>query len=368
MPDNDNGTLGRIITKAGDQASDESLRVLRKKWEGVKESARTWRNATGIGVSDEEAHAARESIKTGTIEAVQGLGTLVGPPPEMVEGAYLSGNPEAIRAVEIAQAQQKQAVDAVGHSIHQAVADSYARNGTVGVIAMVATTGVVEVAGQKGVGAAARVTADAAEAAAGAAKLERIAQRVIRDEGVFIKTKKMAKFAVGCFRAGKKTRGKLAEYERQLEGQEKGLNGMTVEQYLKGRNTYEKSGRKGTGKAQKNARKLYADELRESTIAKLNNQGIYGDEAERQARKIVKDEMGGLAALHNPDLGAGGEDVITALGDKGVNSSLGGQWPQRVNASDKLSRVKALDEAANAIPPGERATTMMHVSLTRCLK
>lgn len=42
----------------------------------------------------------------------------------------------------------------------------------------------------------------------------------------------------------------------------------------------------------------------------------------------AKDVMSVLAALHNSDMGVGGEDVVRGFGDKGVNSSIGSQWRQ----------------------------------------
>jgi hypothetical protein len=47
--------------------------------------------------------------------------------------------------------------------------------------------------------------------------------------------------------------------------------------------------------------------------------------------------MEGLAALHGPDLIAGGKDVISRLGDFGINSSLGSQWKTRVGELDEIA-------------------------------
>ena len=64
-----------------------------------------------------------------------------------------------------------------------------------------------------------------------------------------------------------------------------------------------------------------------------------------------------LAALHNPDMVAGGTNVIADMGDRQVNSSIGSQWKERVSDVDK---------AAAAVPPSERATTRMNVKMERC--
>ncbi len=42
-------------------------------------------------------------------------------------------------------------------------------------------------------------------------------------------------------------------------------------------------------------------------------------------------EMKTLAALHNPDMIAGGFDKITGCGDSGVNSAIGSSWGGKKN-------------------------------------
>ncbi|KWC84734.1 hypothetical protein WL57_18675 [Burkholderia cepacia] len=64
-----------------------------------------------------------------------------------------------------------------------------------------------------------------------------------------------------------------------------------------------------------------------------------------------------LAALHNPDMIAGGKDVVTMMGDRGVNSSIGSQ---------RKDRVAELDEAAKNVPEAERGGTKMNAKLKRC--
>ncbi|WP_259642423.1 polymorphic toxin type 15 domain-containing protein, partial [Pseudomonas savastanoi] len=64
-----------------------------------------------------------------------------------------------------------------------------------------------------------------------------------------------------------------------------------------------------------------------------------------------------LAALHNPDIIAGGKDVINDLGDRRINSSIGPQWP---------SRIGELDRAANLVPNELRNATKINAKLERC--
>lgn len=89
----------------------------------------------------------------------------------------------------------------------------------------------------------------------------------------------------------------------------------------------------------------------------LNAAGIDGEAALMRAKVMSKETMNTLAALHNPDMIAGGVDVIADFGDRGVNASIGGQWKDRI---------KDLDKAASQVPESERASTRMNVKLVRC--
>ena len=174
--------------------------------------------------------------------------------------------------------------------------------------------------------------------------------------------KPMQQKKVKCFKKNEK--GNPAEYDRQLKDQEKGLNDMTVKEYLEGRDRYEKIGRKGTGKAQDLARKKYEKELVDKYKDELLEQDFEGN-VKQEAQRLATEKMKTLAALHNPDMIAGGKDVITSMGDKGVNSSIGSQWKNGVDELGK-SRVEALDAAAKSVPESARATTKMNVDLSRC--
>lgn len=91
-----------------------------------------------MGVSPEIASAARERIVQGATDTAKGVLTLVGPPAEMVQAAYMSGNPTAIDQVQAMQQAQTQA---------------YARNGLAGASAMVISSLGIELVGIKGTGA-----------------------------------------------------------------------------------------------------------------------------------------------------------------------------------------------------------------------
>jgi len=167
----------------------------------------------------------------------------------------------------------------------------------------------------------------------------------------------MERVDVDCFRAGDAiTRDKIPEFDRQLQGQQEGLNNLTVQEYLDGRAKFTDIGR-GNGAAQKQARKEYAKELEEKFEDQLLEKDLSLREAEALAKSMAKEQMSTLAALHNPDMIAGGKDQIDDFGDLGVNSSIGRQWRDRVSK---------LDDAANAVPESERPVTTMNAALRRC--
>lgn len=165
----------------------------------------------------------------------------------------------------------------------------------------------------------------------------------------------MKRHDVKCFKNG--TEAPDLEYDRQLADQEAGLNDLTVQEYLDGRERYQQVARQGTGKAQEAARAKYAAELERSYKAALAKKGVFGEAAAKQAAAMTAEKMGTLAALHNPDMIAGGKDMVTQLGDKRVNSSIGSQW---------RDRVAALDKAAAEVPAAQRGSTKMSAKLTRC--
>nr|WP_324250972.1 polymorphic toxin type 15 domain-containing protein [Bacillus sp. AF12] len=101
------------------------------------------------------------------------------------------------------------------------------------------------------------------------------------------------------------------EFARQLKNQEKGMNELTVNEYLKNRERYIAKGRAIEGNA---AQKMARQEALKDKIAELRKQGLSRADATKQA----SDWMDTQAALHNPDQIAGGRvDSIGGLGDSG---------------------------------------------------
>lgn len=170
---------------------------------------------------------------------------------------------------------------------------------------------------------------------------------------------RMPEKKVPCFKTNDLPAAKVPEFDRQLAGQQRGLNDMTVEDYLKGRKGFDSGEIVRDPAVAKQAR----DDLRakliedaEQQLARENPRWSV-DQIQTKAATMAKDKMSTLAALHNPDMKASGKDVIADFGDRNVNSRIGAQW---------RSRVEELDAAAERVPAGSRANTKMNAKLERC--
>ncbi|WP_325948611.1 DUF6861 domain-containing protein [Pseudomonas putida] len=165
------------------------------------------------------------------------------------------------------------------------------------------------------------------------------------------KSNTMPLHEVECFKADKMPASKIGEFERQLQGQENGLNRLTVDEYLKNiANPVKRS-----PAAAKKARKDLQDQLEERFLNDFLDLDVL--EAEEAAIKKAKETMANLAGLHNPDLSAGGKDIIGDFGDRQVNSSIGPQW------RPKIQNLKA---AAEKVPESLRDSTFLNVKLHKC--
>ena len=102
-------------------------------------------------------------------------------------------------------------------------------------------------------------------------------------------------------------------YDEQLKGQEAGLNALSVVDWESNRANYDANGR-GSSVPQDEIRALYRRDLAN----------------QKKTTEEIEDIMERLAALHEPDLVAGGFNVISKLGSRYINSSIGSQWKTRV--------------------------------------
>ncbi|MDO5052899.1 MAG: polymorphic toxin type 15 domain-containing protein, partial [Pseudoclavibacter sp.] len=138
-----------------------------------------------------------------------------------------------------------------------------------------------------------------------------------------------------AFHTGSQKSPALHRQAREFARQQDGLNAMTAEQYLQGRALYRNHGR-GNRNEQENARKDY-----ERKLTKANeDRGM----SEAEARRVARSSMEALAALHEPDGVAGGQDRVgrdpfgnPSLGTSGVNSSIGRQQQDNVHLLDQVA-------------------------------
>mgnify|MGYP000855722254 FL=1 len=120
-----------------------------------------------------------------------------------------------------------------------------------------------------------------------------------------------------------------AEFIRQLKGQEEGLNKLTVKEYFENRKEYIKNGRSSEAKAAQKA-------ARENALADKYNEMLLQGNSRSEAKRIAEDWIKTQAALHDPDMIAGGYATkITGMGDTRINSSLGSQWRSRISEMDQ---------------------------------
>lgn len=167
----------------------------------------------------------------------------------------------------------------------------------------------------------------------------------------------MPEHKVPCFNVSDKHLDRIPEFDRQLAGQEKGLNDLTVEEYLKGREAFKNGEALRDPIVAANARKLLGGRMEDQLLDKLIGENVPPEQALILAKKMTEQKMATLAALHNPDLVAGGRDVINDLGDRRINSSIGPQWQ---------SRIGSLDTAASQVPAAIQNITKINAKLERC--
>ncbi|MCY1425101.1 putative toxin 15 [compost metagenome] len=157
---------------------------------------------------------------------------------------------------------------------------------------------------------------------------------------------------VACFKADKLPASKHGEFERQLKGQQDGLNRLTVGEFLE---NVAKPVKRNPIVARK-ARKQMQDKLEQRILDDLPNE-MSPFEAQRTAARLAKETMATLAALHNPDLTAGGKDAIADFGDKQVNSTIGPQWK---------SKIKGMQQAAEKALKSGDDVSFMNIKLHKC--
>ncbi len=153
--------------------------------------------------------------------------------------------------------------------------------------------------------------------------------------------------------------GLRGEFTKQVEGQQEGLNKLSVPEWFTNRSSFLSAGRSNS--EQRKFRENNKDSWLTSKAAEIQSRP-YNQELLVQLRKVIATtELIDLqdvtktprvaaarartiaeliwtqqAALHDPDQNAGGNAAgLTGLGDKDVNSSIGSQWKDRVYLIDR---------------------------------
>ena len=160
------------------------------------------------------------------------------------------------------------------------------------------------------------------------------------------------------------------EFDRQLKQQNEGLNELTVEQYAKNRGQYlnpmtRQQLERDRGKVARQARGKYKSKVALELREKFVKEGSSLKDAKELAKQQAEDKMKGLAALHEPDLVAGGYNIIQSVGSRRINSSLGSQWVKKPDGAT-MTRVQIIDEYIKTVPKEKWATTQMNMKLERC--
>ncbi|EIZ1172126.1 hypothetical protein MOV00_002267, partial [Vibrio vulnificus] len=212
-------------------------------------------------------------------------------------------------------------------------------------------------------------------AAKGSDSLTSAAKQLDGPKGVHPIKARMKPFKVPCFKPSdtlrKKNKDNIKSFEqnyaRQLKHQENGLNDLTIGEYLENRERYRNIKRKGTGSAQTDFRESFESDLYQSLHKSyLKTKSII--EAEKLALQRTEEIMANLAALHDPDMIAGGADKVSRMGRKNVNSSIGPQWDKAPagSAKDAKTRVQLIDEQVEKAYKNLGADAKLNIQLERC--
>ncbi|QHF05529.1 hypothetical protein N015_25210 [Pseudomonas asturiensis] len=167
----------------------------------------------------------------------------------------------------------------------------------------------------------------------------------------------MPEHRVPCFNVSPKHLDRIPEFDRQLAGQQRGLNDLTVDEYLKGREAFTSKEVVRDPNIAKAARERFTTNMVADLFRELRSKDFSVEQAKQLANQMASEKMETLAALHNPDLFAGGKDTINDFGDRRINSSIGPQWS---------SRISGLDVAAKNIRNADRGVMKINAKLERC--
>lgn len=154
----------------------------------------------------------------------------------------------------------------------------------------------------------------------------------------------------------------LKEMAAQLKRQEDAINSLNATEYKAARDAFASMNRNPAAAAAQaafNERAL--SRIGASIRTSLRKSGMGALEAKTVAAERAKDVMSKLAALHDPDMVAGGwlDPAPTGLGRRDVNSSIGASWNQN-------DRVAGMDREADRAIESGRGNQKMNVKLEPC--
>lgn len=192
------------------------------------------------------------------------------------------------------------------------------------------------------------------------AKVDEFGRRVFGREDIFEETARIkinkvveVKFNIKNFEDNPADK---AEYIRQLKNQEEALNNLTIQEYLDNIENYKINGRGSeSAKVQKKIReKVFEDKVEELL-------DLYPDKNLKELEIEAENWLSTQAALHNPDMSAGGSPFsVTGVGDARINSSIGSQWG---NGKAKFLEMQ-IRESIKSIDLKDYTTTFLNVKLT----
>jgi hypothetical protein len=154
----------------------------------------------------------------------------------------------------------------------------------------------------------------------------------------------------------------LKEMAAQLKRQEDAINSLTATKYKEARELFGRMNRNpAADAAQAASRKKFGLDLQTSIKESLQRAGMGAAQAKREAAKRAEDVMNRLAALHEPDMVAGGwmHPEPTGMGRADVNASIGASWNQN-------DRVSGMDREADKAIKSDRGEQSMNVKLEPC--
>lgn len=154
----------------------------------------------------------------------------------------------------------------------------------------------------------------------------------------------------------------LKEMAAQLKRQEEAINGLSATEYKAARDAFASMNRNPTADAaQAGFREIASSRIATSIRESLRKAGMGAAKADAEAGARAKAVMDKLAALHEPDMVAGGwmHPNPTGMGRADVNSSIGGSWNQN-------DRVSGMDREADRAIANGRGDQKMNVKLEPC--